>query len=251
MEEIELGPDGDIDDEWLEYELNEWDEYALEAAVQLKEAHGGSVTVVTMGDEGTEETLRRCLAKGADEAVRIADEAIHEFDTVAKARVLANVIEGFDESPDLVYTGLQAGDTVHAQAGGAMAAELELPFTSFIVALDYDPQDEVAIVRRELEGGLEERREIEVPAVLGIQTGINDPRYASIREIRAARDKPLTVVAPRDRGLDVETISSWSKTRIDRLYEPESEDLALIFEGSADETAADLVNTFEDIGVGV
>lgn len=251
MEEIELTEDGSLDDEWLTYGLNEWDEYALEAAVQLKEDHGGTVTVVTIGDEESEETLRRCLAKGADEAVRVDDSDLDEADTHAKARVLAAAVEDLDEAPDLVYTGLQADDTAHAQAGGELAAMLGLPFTSFVVGFEYEPGDEVATVQRELEGGLEERRELEAPAVLGIQTGLNDPRYASIREIRASRDKPLAVVSVDDLGLSADDVAAASKTRIDRLYEPETEDLAVLFEGSPDETAAELADTLDDLGVGV
>ncbi len=247
--ELELRDDGTLSDEWATYELNEWDEYALEEAVRMRNEAGGTVTALMLGSADQEDLVFRSLAKGADRAVRIDHEGRQRWDTGAKARVAAEAIADMEEAPILVYTGLQAADTAHAQFGATLAATLDLPFASFVIGLEYDEGSDVLTVRRELEGGLEERRELEIPAVLGIQTGLNDPPYASIREIRSARDKPLTVRSLDDLGLDESAVEDMAMTRVNRYFEPETSDSATVFEGDPDETAKQLADTLGEIGI--
>lgn len=247
-EDIELTSDESIDDEYLDYDINDWDNYALEAAVQIKEEYDGEVTLITIGPEDYEETIRMCFAKNADKAIRVYDEAIEESDTQAKAKIIADVIEDLD--PDLVFTGLQSSDKSHAKLGVALSKLLDLPHACMTTQIDYNPDDEEATINRELEGGLEEKMEIKTPAVLSIQTGINEPRYASVMGIRKARDKEIKLLDMDDLDLDESEVGEeGSKTRVERLFEPPKGEMAEIFEGSPDETAEELAETLNKKGL--
>ena len=126
-----------VDPDAIEWELNEWDDFSLEEALQLREAEGeGEVVVVSVGDEEAEEGLRACLAKGADRALRIWDDALEGADPLTVARVLAAVVER--ESPDLVLCGVQSSDAVQGATGVALAAHLGLPRVAVVKGLDYD-----------------------------------------------------------------------------------------------------------------
>jgi electron transfer flavoprotein beta subunit len=251
-----------VDERYLTYELNEWDDYAVEEAVRIAE-DGGDVEVVTVtvGPERSEEAIRKALAKGADRAVRVWDDAIAEqdlLDAETKAELLAAVAR--EEDPDLVLSGVQSGDDSFAATGVTLAEKLEMEWAAVVNQLDLDSEasgtasgsaassDRTASVHRELEGGVEELTDVELPAVLTIQTGINEPRYASLRGIRQAQNKPLDAQTLDDLGLDagvLETRLEWTAT-----YEPESEGEATVFEGAPDEAAGELAGVLRDKGVG-
>jgi len=199
-DEVELVDDETaVDPDGLEWDVNEWDTFSLEEALTLRDAAGeGEVVVVTVGDEEAEDSLLACLAKGADRAVRLWDETLAGADPLAVARVLAAGIER--ESPDLVLCGVQSSDAVNGATGVATAAHLGLPHVAVVKGLDYDAAAGVATVERELEGGLVEVLRVRVPALLTIQTGINEPRYATLRAIKQARDKPLDELGLADLG---------------------------------------------------
>ncbi|WP_255194991.1 electron transfer flavoprotein subunit beta/FixA family protein [Halorarius litoreus] len=239
----------DIDERYLEYDLNEWDDYAVEEAVQTSEENDDvEVVTATIGPERSEETIRMALAKGADRALRVWDddlEAAEFLDVSTKADLLAAVVE--QEEPDLVLTGVQAADDSFGATGVALAERIGYEWAAVVNALDLDAEGGVASVRRELEGGVEELTDVDLPAVLTIQTGINEPRYASLRGIRQAQQKELDVQTLDDLGLDGSvTESAVSKTD---MYEPESESDATIWEGSAEETAGELAAFLRDKGV--
>ncbi len=239
----------DIAESSLEYDLNEWDDYAIEEAVQTSEEHDDvEVVVVTVGPERSEETIRMALAKGADRAVRVWDDALKGaqfLDIETKAELIAAVAE--EEEPDLVLSGVQAGDDANGATGVALAEELGFEWAAVVNELDLDAEAGVASVHRELEGGIEELTDVDLPAVLTIQTGINEPRYASLRGIRQAQRKPLENSSLEDIGLDESVVDS----AIERtsMYEPESESDATVWEGSADETAGELAAFLRDKGV--
>ena len=241
----------DIDEGSLEYDLNEWDDYAVEEAVQLSEADETDdieVVTVTVGPERAEETVRMALAKGADRAVRVWDDALAEaqfLDLEAKAELLAAVAE--EDEPDLVLTGVQAADDANGATGVALAERLGVEWAAVVNAMELDADAGVASVRRELEGGVEELTDVELPAVLTIQTGINEPRYASLRGIRQAQRKPLEVYDLDDVGLDESVVDS-PVERTD-MYEPESEGNATVWEGSPEDTAESLAEFLRDEGV--
>jgi len=257
-----------VDDRYLTYDMNEWDEYAVEAAVRIAEAgEGVEVVTVTVGPERVEETVRQALAKGADRAVRVWDDDLAARDLL-DARAKAALVEAVarEVDPDLVLTGVQSGDAGFAATGVTLAERLGYEWAAVVNQLDLGREAErseasdrasgeaastdadVAHVHRELEGGVEELTEVELPAVLTIQTGINEPRYASLRGIRQAQNKPLDVRTPAELGVDAADLDSpltWTATR-----EPESEGEARIFEGDADETAGELAGVLREKGVG-
>jgi electron transfer flavoprotein beta subunit len=193
-DEVEL-TDGDtgVDPDFLEWELNEWDTFSLETALQLGEAVDGTeVVVVSVGDEEAEEGLLACLAKGADRAVRIWDDGLEGADALAVARILAAAVER--EQPDLVLCGVQSSDAVAGATGVALAGHLGLPRVAVVKRLEYDAGANTATVERELEGGLAQVMRVRCPALLTIQTGINEPRYANLRAIKQAEQHEIAVV---------------------------------------------------------
>jgi len=234
----------------LEYDLNEWDDYAVEEAVQLQEADvADEVVAVTVGPERSEETIRMALAKGADRAVRVWDDALEDvafLDVAAKAELLAAVVE--EEAPDLVLTGVQADDDQFGATGVALAERLGYGWAAVVNTLDHDAvADGTASLRRELEGGVEELTDVELPAVLTIQTGINEPRYASLRGIRQAQRKEIAPKSLADLGLDAGVLES--PIALTGMYEPESESDATFFDGDADEQASRLAELLREEGV--
>ena len=237
----------DVDSRYLDYDLNEWDDYAVEEAVQISESNDDvEVVTVTVGPERSEETIRMALAKGADRALRIWDddvEAAEFLDANTKAEILSAVVER--EEPDLVLTGVQSNDDSYGATGVALAERVGYEWAAVVNSLELD--DDTAHVHRELEGGIEELTDVELPAVLTIQTGINEPRYASLRGIRQAQRKELDVQGLADLGFDADVL----ETPVERtsMYEPESESDATIWDGSAEETAAELATFLREKGV--
>lgn len=239
--------DGRIPDAYRSYELNEWDEYALEEAVSLEEAGEiDEVVTVTIGPERVEETIRKALAKGADRAIRVWDDTLDEQEYLSPrptARILAEVVES--ESPELVLTGVQAGDTMAGATGVALASAINYGWAA--VVNDLDLRDETVAVRRELEGGSEEVTSVDLPAVCTIQTGINEPRYASLRGIRMAQRSEIDTRSFDDLGLDADALDSTISLR--GVEKPVVEERAEIFEGSPDETAGRLAEYLAETGV--
>jgi electron transfer flavoprotein beta subunit len=239
-----------IGDRYVTADLNEWDEYAVEAAVQLSESLDDvEVVTVTIGDGDTEETIRQALAKGADRAVRIWDDALAEvslLDPATKASLLAAVAR--EEDPDLILTGVQSADDSLGATGLTLAEQLDTEWAAVVNDLDLDAEAGVAHAHRELEGGVEELTDVQLPAVLTVQTGINDPRYASLRGIRQAQSKELAEQTLADLGLDAAALESPIEQT--SLYEPEAEGEATLYEGRVEETASELAGMLREKGVG-
>jgi len=238
-----------IDEAYLEYDLNEWDDYAVEEAVQLQEAGiADEVVTATIGPERADETIRMALAKGADRAVRVWDDALAEQDLIdveTKAEIFAAVAEEFE--PDLILTGVQAGDDSLGATGVALARQLDYQWAAVVNNLSLEGEDGTARVHRELEGGVEEVTDVEMPAVFTIQTGINEPRYASLRGIRQAQSKEIDPRSLADLGLDAEAAES--ELQVAEMYEPEAEGEAEFIEGDPDEQAGELAGVLQDSGV--
>jgi electron transfer flavoprotein beta subunit len=189
-DEVEFLSEGrDVDPDYLDRAVNEWDVFATEEALQIREREGGGeVVVVSVGDRESEAALRRCLAMGADRAIRVESPAA---DPISVARVLAEVVRA--ESPDLVFCGVQSSDAVQAATGTALAELLGLPRVAVVTQVSYDAGSRRATVHRELEGGLVDVVEVDTPALLTIQTGINQPRYANLRAIKQAEQVEIDV----------------------------------------------------------
>lgn len=186
-DEVEFVDDGtDVDPDYVDPALNEWDTYATEEALRLRDAHGGDVVVVTCGPERSEAALRRCLAMGADRAVRVDGDG---HDPIGVAHALAGAVR--EEGPDLVLCGVQSSDAVQAATGTALAELLDLPRVAVVANVELNGGS--ARVRRELEGGLLDVVDVDLPALLTIQTGINEPRYANLRAIKQAEREEIAV----------------------------------------------------------
>lgn len=239
----------DIADQYREYDLNEWDDYAIEEAVQISETKDDvEVVSVTIGRERTEETIRMGLAKGVDRAVRVWDDAIEEtefLDVGAKAAILGAVAEA--EEPDLILTGVQADDDSFGATGVALAEEIGFQWAAVTVNLELGDES-TAAVHRELEGGVEELVDVELPAVFTIQTGINEPRYASLRGIRQAQSKEIKHQTLDDIGVDAGVLEG--ALSLTDMYEPETEGDTQYIEGDAGEQAVSLAEILRDHGVG-
>jgi electron transfer flavoprotein beta subunit len=193
-DEIAFTPDGrGVDPDYLDYTLNEWDAAAVEEALRITERLGDTeVVLVTVGRADDEEALRRGLAMGADRAVRI-EAAPGDGDPVAIAALVADVAR--EEQPDLILCGALSADAGHGATGAALAGHLDLPCAAVVSRLEWDASGRSAVAHRELEGGVLAVTRIETPAVVTIQTGINQPRYATLRAIKQAEAKAIRVVA--------------------------------------------------------
>ena len=196
--EIELKRAGnDIERDDLVYSINEPDNYAVEEALEMVDRAGGSVTVVTVGTEEDEEILRREMAMGARNAALISDEAFEGSD----GRTTAAILEAFVRKGhyDLILTGVQADDGC-AQVGGMLAAMLDYPFASLVTSIEIEDSGNLKI-GREIEGGAREFHSIDLPCVLSIQTGINEPRYVGMRGIRQVASVPIPTLSADDLGI--------------------------------------------------
>ena len=201
--EIELNSAGDdIERDDLVYSINEPDNYAVEEALQIIARVGGSVTVATVGGEDDEEILRREMAMGANHGVLISDEAFGGSD----GRGIATILKGLVQKGnyDLILTGVQAEDG-GAQVGGMLAALLDYPFASLVNSIEVLDGTKLK-VSREIEGGNREISEIDLPCVLSIQTGINEPRYVGMKGIRAVASLPIPTFGAADLAVDPGTI---------------------------------------------
>ena len=243
-EEFELLEDRPgVDPDAIEWDLNEWDDFSVEEALQLRDAAGdGEVVVISVGGEEAEEGLRACLAKGADRAVRIWDDALEDADPLAVARVLAAAVGR--ESPDLVLCGVQSSDGVHSATGVALAEHLGLPRVAVVKALEHEGG--ALTVERELEGGLVELLRLRPPALLTIQTGINEPRYATLRAIKQAKEKPLEVVGLGELGLDAGAVEAAAGARVRSMAHPDTGQGAEMLNGAPEEVAARIADIVKD-----
>jgi len=215
------------DPEQPTWEINDWDRFALEAALELRDAHGGEVVAITVADQGADDLLLDCLATGADRAVRLDDGAL-EPEPLSIARALAPAVAR--EEPDLVLCGAQSSDAANGATGAALAGLLDLARVAVVRGLRYDDIARAFEVDRELEGGLVERISVATPALLSVQTGINRPRRPNLRAIKRAGDKPREVVEVADPGAP-------AGSRVRRERPPERGAGAEMLEGDAAEIA--------------
>lgn len=236
--EIALNREGnDIERDELVYSINEADNYAVEEALQIVGRVGGKVTVVTVGGED-DEILRREMAMGANQAALITDSAFEGSD----GRGIAAILKAFVEKGkyDLILTGIQAEDGA-AQVGGMLAAMLDYPFASLVNAIEVLDGRELKI-SREIEGGNKEINEIDLPCVLSIQTGINEPRYVGMRGIRAVASLPIPTYGAAELALDDRTVgAAGAKVKRQDYFVPEAGKGAEMLEGSREENLEKLL----------
>lgn len=201
--EIQINGAGtDIERDDLVYSVNEPDNYAVEEALQIVSRTGGNVTVVTVGGEEDEEVLRRQMAMGATCGVLVSDDTFQGSD----GRGIAAILKAFVQTGhyDLILTGVQADDGC-AQVGGMLAAVLDYPFASLVTSIEVLETRKLKIAR-EIEGGSKEINAIDLPCVLSIQTGINEPRYVGMRGIRQVASVPIPNLDAATLGVDMEAV---------------------------------------------
>jgi len=216
------------------FEMNEPDAYALEEALRLKEKHGGEVVVCSAGPPRVAQVIREALARGADRAIHVEGDRLASADAFVTSAALAGAMKG--EQFDLVLTGLQSDDQGFAQVGVIMAEILGLPHATIIMEVQAD--DRALRVKRELEGGWFQWVAMPLPAVLTIQSGINQLRYATLKGIMAAKKKEIRK-APAPDG-------AAAKQKIVSLYVPEKGKKTQIIGGSPADAAKELVKRLRE-----
>jgi electron transfer flavoprotein beta subunit len=223
------------------FELNEPDAYALEEALRLKEKHGGEVVVCSAGPARAAQVIREALARGADRAIHVESDALAVADALTVAEALAAAIR--DERFDLVLTGLQSDDQGFGQVGVVLAEKLGMPHATIIMEVQPSAGSGGGPVtglrvKRELEGGWFQWMTLPLPALLTIQSGINQLRYATLKGIMAAKKKEIRNVAPAAPAAPLQ--------RISRVYLPEKAKRTQLLQGSPAEAAKTLVAKLKD-----
>ncbi|HXH28608.1 MAG TPA: electron transfer flavoprotein subunit beta/FixA family protein [Candidatus Polarisedimenticolia bacterium] len=229
----------------LSFGLNDYDRYALEALLRLKDqGRLAEVAAITVGPDRASAVLRTCLATGADRALHVKDDALAGSDPLSVARVIAAAIK--DEGFSIIAAGLQADDDNYGQTGTLLARLLDRPCATAVMSLEL--KDETVLrVERELENNRLQVQELTLPAVLTVQTGINEPRYASLKGIMAAKKKEIRTLALKDLGLDAARVGGQaSRLRTVRLSVPPKGEGAEILKGSPDDIARELVKRIKE-----
>jgi len=237
---LKVGADGksiaENDVNWI---VSPYDEFAIEEALKLKEAGGGEVVLISVGGDRVQSALRNGLAMGADSAVHLKDPLFATLDARGTAWALAAAIKPL--GPDLILCGQQGVGTDDAQVPGMLAEILDLPQVTMAVKIEI--ADSKAKVQREIEGATE-TWETTLPAVISAQKGLNEPRYASLKGIMAAKKKPITVQDAAAVGLKAEDLAP--KTRIVSLEMPPARSAVKMIEGDPDTQVKELLRVLHD-----
>ncbi len=230
--------DKKIDESQIAFKINDFDNYAVEAALQLKEKFGGEVVIVSAGPERAQKDVRQAFAMGADWGIQIDDPAVWGGDNFVVASTLQKAIASVGDV-DLVLTGVQAEDDQAAVTGVMIADLMGVPHCTNVVKLEVNGKD--LKVNRELEGGLNEVLELSAPAVLSIQSGINEPRYPTLPGIMKAKKKRLDI----KKGADVGA-SAASRTDFIKMFFPVSDHKAEIISGDPATAATTLIGKLKN-----
>jgi electron transfer flavoprotein beta subunit len=225
-----------VRDQDVSYEMNEPDAYALEESLRLREKHGGEVVVCSAGPSRVQQVIREALARGADRALHVEDDSLAAADAFTAASALAPAMA--EQKFDLILTGLQSDDQGHAQFGPVLAEKLSIPHSTIIMEVNADPAANSLRVKRELEGGWFQYVTMPLPALLTIQSGINQLRYATLKGIMAAKKKEIAKVAA-PAGLA-------SRQSIVQLYVPQKVKQTVMIGGSPAEAAKELVKRLRE-----
>jgi len=214
------------------FEMNEPDSFALEEALRLKEKHGGEVIALSMGPERVKQAIKEALAKGADRGIHIADDGFAQLDPLGAATALAAAAK--NENADLILTGLQSDDQGFGQTGVLLAALLDRPHATIIMAIE--AAEGKLKLKRELEAGWFQWIECPLPAVLSIQSGINKVRYATLKGIMAAKKKEIASVTRESLNAKSE-----STQKVEKIYVPAKSKKTEFLTGTPKEVATKLV----------
>ena len=232
--------DKKVDEAQIAFKINDFDNYAVEAALQLKEKHGGEVVIVSAGPDRAAKDIRQAFAMGADWGIHIADEAVLEGDSFVVASALAKAVESIG-GVDLIMTGVQSEDLQAGVTGVMIADLLNMPHCTNVVKIA-TADGKAYTLNRELEGGMNEVLELSGPAVLTIQSGINDPRYPTLPGIMKAKKKQLDAKSGADLG-----VSAASRVEFIKMFIPVADSMAEIIEGAPEEAAGKLVDKLKNV----
>lgn len=239
---LKIKEDGSwIQEAELNYEINESDHYALEEALRLKEERGGEVVILTIGPDRVKETIKQGLAKGADRALHINAEGLSTIDPFTNAKILSTAIEN-DGGGDLVLAGLQSDDYGYGQTGVILAELLGIPHATIV--MEIEAKEDGIKVKRELESGWFQWVELPLPALLTIQSGINQIRYATIKGIMMAKKKEIKALSLQDLGLSESDFGV--RAQFHKIYVPEKTKETEILEGEPKEVAHKLAEKLKN-----
>ncbi|WP_404458883.1 electron transfer flavoprotein subunit beta/FixA family protein [Sutcliffiella horikoshii] len=231
---------GSINEDGAEFIINPYDEYAVEEAIQVRDTHGGEVTVVTVGSEEAEKELRTALAMGADKAVLInTEDDVENGDQFTTAKILAEFLK--DKDADLIIGGNVAIDGGSGQVGPRVAELLDIPYVTTITKLDIEGGK--ATIVRDVEGD-SEVIETSLPLLVTAQQGLNDPRYPSLPGIMKAKKKPLEELELDDLDLDEDDVEAKTKTL--EIYLPPKKEAGRVLQGELDAQVKELVSALRN-----
>ncbi len=232
-----------LKDDNLIFDINEFDDYALETGLQIKESIGGDVTILTVGPERASEILHVGLAKGADRAIHIKEDALGDAEPAVRSRLIAGMIKNLRLNYDLILTGVETTDDGSGQVGVSLAERLGWPHATVVTKLEMLEGGRKARISREIGGGVLQIMEVRLPAVFTIQLGIYKLRYASMRGIAKARTKETKTLTLNEIKLTPSEIGLTNpKIRIIELAYPPKGEGAQIIEGQPKEAAKKLVD---------
>lgn len=231
----------DVEKDMLPYVINEWDNYAMEEALVIKEKMGGTVGAITIGNQEDEKVLRRCLAMGADRAIRV-DPGPDHMDGFIISRVLAEVVK--DLEFDLILTGVQADDDNKGIIGPMLAEQLGIARAAVVTSILIE--GDKATIKTELEGGTNEVSIISLPALMTIQTGINKPRYVSMMAVRKAGKKKLDVISLEKLNLSQNDLAQ--RVITEELFLPPETEGTQFIEGEPEQVAEQLIQIIKEKG---
>jgi electron transfer flavoprotein beta subunit len=230
-----------VAEDGLNFVVSPYDEYAMEEALRLKEAKGGTVRVVSVGREETVAVLRKCLAMGADEAVLVRDDTPETYDGLRTARIIARAVERRFAGADLLLFGKQSVGADNGQVPAMVAELLGLPQATVVTKLAVEGGE--ATAQREIEGGTE-KVALSLPAVVTAQKGLNEPRYETLKGIMAAKKKEIPVVTLDELGFSPSDLApAVAVTGIDM---PPARKTGTILQGDPAETVRELVRLLRD-----
>lgn len=230
---ISIAGDGKIDDKGVTRVINPYDEYAVEEGLKLKEKFGGEVTILSVGSEKVQESMRTALAMGADKGVLVQDAALEEADEWMVAEVLAKALGQMPH--DIILAGRIAVDDQSAQVAVRVAEAMKIPSVSSILTME--AEEDKVVVTREIDGGTE-IIEVPLPAVFTAQKGLNEPRYPSMMGIMKAKNKELNVLTLEDLGI---TEGLTRKTSETVFSLPNPRKAGVIIQGEPEDSARELV----------
>tara|TARA_B100002052_G_scaffold54678_2_gene47843 strand:- start:1149 stop:1925 length:777 start_codon:yes stop_codon:yes gene_type:complete len=239
-DEINLNEDKlSINESNFNLTTNESDNYAIEEALLLKEKYNAEVVICSFGKESAKQVIKDALSKGADRGLLIENDTNHDYDILNVSKLIKNSI--FEEKFDIVLSGLQSDDQGNGQLGVLLAEHLNMSHASLVMETNFNPDTNTIKVKRELENGWFQWSNIDLPTSLTIQSGINKPRYASLRGIMMMKKKTIDTIK-------VSELSSNSEFKINlkSLYVPQKTKETIKIEGSDDEIADKIINVLKN-----